>query len=330
MNLLDTISVKRKKPINLKHKDVVIFEHEFEKSINAVSIDDLEKASITTSGFLFSGISIYKPFFTTGMSRRSLLKAYLELVKKYFTKVDFLKNVYFVTTSTSANFFHWHLDVLPKLEVLSGFKKSKVVLPSRYASSFYKNTLEFYPGIDFEFLDGGGSCFQLKFFPDTAPTGNYRPEIVKALAKRLKIKPSPTSDTELKIYISRKKAKLRKILNEDEFVKDLVVLGFTILYMEDLTYEEQVSYTSRASTLVSLHGAGLTHMLFMPQSSRVIEIRAEDDTHNNCYYSLASDLNHDYFYVFAKSVDKSKTTGEANFLFHENFVDEIKGIIEYE
>ena len=74
--------------------------------------------------------------------------------------------------------------------------------------------------------------------------------------------------------------------------------------MEDWSYEEQISYTSRASVLLSLHGAGLTHMLFMPKGSKVIEIRLDGDSLNNCYFSMASGLDHDYFYIYSTLFDQ--------------------------
>ena len=34
----------------------------------------------------------------------------------------------------------------------------------------------------------------------------------------------------------------------------------------------------------------------MKKKSTVIEIRSKGDTTNNCFFSLASDMEHDYFY----------------------------------
>jgi hypothetical protein len=38
-------------------------------------------------------------------------------------------------------------------------------------------------------------------------------------------------------------------------------------------------------------------MLFMPAGGSVLELRNREDDHNNCFYSLASELDHRYYYM---------------------------------
>jgi hypothetical protein len=38
-------------------------------------------------------------------------------------------------------------------------------------------------------------------------------------------------------------------------------------------------------------------MMFMSEGGQVLELRNEGDSHNNCYFSLASALSHDYYYL---------------------------------
>jgi capsular polysaccharide biosynthesis protein len=54
----------------------------------------------------------------------------------------------------------------------------------------------------------------------------------------------------------------------------------------------------QCSSLISLHGAGLSNMLFMKQGSIVLELRMKGDQQNLCYYSLASALSINYYYLF--------------------------------
>jgi hypothetical protein len=44
-------------------------------------------------------------------------------------------------------------------------------------------------------------------------------------------------------------------------------------------------------------------MLFMPPGN-ILELRHEADTHNNCYFTLASDLDHLYYYMRCRSNEK--------------------------
>ena len=48
-------------------------------------------------------------------------------------------------------------------------------------------------------------------------------------------------------------------------------------------------------------------MLWMNEKSKVLEIRARDNCNDNCYFTLASDLGHDYFYVIADKTDPKKS-----------------------
>lgn len=89
--------------------------------------------------------------------------------------------------------------------------------------------------------------------------------------------------------------------------------GFTVMQFENLTFEDQVRIASGARFLVSNHGAGLMNMLFMPTSSRVLEIRKRDPQ-MLCFYSLASGLGLDYFYVFADEVDPQEDSHNTDLL----------------
>lgn len=104
-----------------------------------------------------------------------------------------------------------------------------------------------------------------------------------------------------RIYISRRLAGRRRIVNESEIVQIFKKLDFQLIRAEDLSFEDQVKLFSRARYLVSNHGAGLTNMLFMKEGGRVLELRHVSDYVNNCYFNLASALNLKYYYQLCKA-----------------------------
>jgi capsular polysaccharide biosynthesis protein len=57
---------------------------------------------------------------------------------------------------------------------------------------------------------------------------------------------------------------------------------------------------SNADVLMGVHGAGLTNMLACKSDCRIIELRGSQDTTNNCFFSLASALELDYYYFMTK------------------------------
>jgi capsular polysaccharide biosynthesis protein len=110
-----------------------------------------------------------------------------------------------------------------------------------------------------------------------------------------------------RIYISRKKSKRRHISNEDAVEETMRCYGFTILCMEELSFFQQAAIFSHARYLVSIHGAGLTNMLFMKQNASVLELqmkqRERSEAVSFAYWYLADVLGHRYYYQFCTPSD---------------------------
>jgi capsular polysaccharide biosynthesis protein len=81
---------------------------------------------------------------------------------------------------------------------------------------------------------------------------------------------------------------------------------FRIIRSENHSFAEQVRIASRARYLVSNHGAGLTNILFMSPDTNVLELRHVTDRVNNCYFTLASALNLNYFYQSCEPADRDE------------------------
>ena len=132
-----------------------------------------------------------------------------------------------------------------------------------------------------------------------ARTGNFNDPVLRDLQKRFE---DPLStDADGRVFVSRSKAPTRRILNDTEVVAIMRDHGVAVVHMEDLTFEEQVALMRRTRTLIGTHGAGLTNMLFMPPGGQILEIRAAGDAHNNCYFTMASALDHTYRYVLGEA-----------------------------
>ena len=129
----------------------------------------------------------------------------------------------------------------------------------------------------------------------TAPSGHYNEEIIRGVREVL-LSAYGDSDQGEKIYISRRNAAKRRIVNEDEVTRVLARFGFQTIYTEEFSFAQQVQVCSRARYIVSNHGAGLTNILFMPEAGSVLELRHREDRINNCYFTLSSALNLNYFY----------------------------------
>lgn len=74
-----------------------------------------------------------------------------------------------------------------------------------------------------------------------------------------------------RLYISRAKARRRRVSNEKELEVLLKSRGFVTLELESLSWQQQVAAFSRARTIVGPHGAGLANLVFCEPGTRVVE-----------------------------------------------------------
>ena len=98
-----------------------------------------------------------------------------------------------------------------------------------------------------------------------------------------------------RIYISRRKARYRRILNEPELLPVLAEYGFSVVCLEDLTTDEQLSVFKFANIIVSPHGAGLANLMYCDPGTKVLEIFAGLNKHD--FFILAASFGLDYFYL---------------------------------
>jgi capsular polysaccharide biosynthesis protein len=75
-----------------------------------------------------------------------------------------------------------------------------------------------------------------------------------------------------RIYISRRSARWRRVINEAEVLACLHPWGFAPVQMETLSLPEQIALMQGAEAVIGIHGAGLTNLAFCPPGTTVIEI----------------------------------------------------------
>lgn len=207
------------------------------------------------------------------------------------------ENGVWIIDNWSAGHFHWFTDALPRLVASKNENDNlPILLPREFQQiSYVTQSLEllkenvFYYNIHKPLKVG-----DLLVTSHTANTGNYNHELICQLRERFLKNFSLTGNK--KIYISRLKSARRKIANETEVVGLLQSHGYEIHYFENYRIEKQVEIISQTKSLVSIHGSGLTNMIFMREGANVLELRNNNDADNNCFYSLASVLNLNYYY----------------------------------
>ena len=113
-----------------------------------------------------------------------------------------------------------------------------------------------------------------------------------------------------KVFISRKKAERRKIVNETEIESLLKEYGFKTVCFEDYSFYEQIAIMKNVKYLIGTHGAGLTNMMFMQTEAKILELHREvekdQDLHSVVYWKLCDALKHDYYYQFCEPVNQDE------------------------
>jgi hypothetical protein len=255
-----------------------------------VSYYDEDSHYMTDASFNFRNINILNPKFLLG---RKIIDG----------------SIYSVLTGGggSSNYFHWLFDLLPRfIPLLKGKDNVDFILIPEPIFSFQKKTLSLL-GIpkekmlfsqDFNFV----KCSNL-FCTNSTRNGQFINSWNVKFLRKAFLKKLPQTD--LKLYISRKDATFRKIINEDEIVDLLVSNGFHILSLSEHDFEDQVLFFSAAKIIISPHGASLANLAFCEKGTRVIEL-----FHPNyitpMYYSLSKILNLDYSYIIGLKTNSNK------------------------
>lgn len=212
----------------------------------------------------------------------------------------------------SLNSFHWIADALQRLYYVEPFIKPDdiIILPKNGLSKLHHQTLEGFANHTYtlgrmEFL----KVPELIMPMHVAPSGHFNPDFIKQFRLKLlnRFKPQPSISLGKRLFLGRDNATNgRRISNATEFEKLLKDYGFTKVNMDKYSFAEQISIANNAEAIISVHGAGLTNILFLDAGSSVIEIRQKGIRNSECYYSMADALDHRYFYVLADLTEPKK------------------------
>jgi capsular polysaccharide biosynthesis protein len=315
---------RRRLPVNFKQDEMALFEHELERVIPPTRLLELRGVGVSSDGLLFKAGKILPESFAfpwqfAQWKKRSVLKFFVSnyLLKK---RRRFERPALWIVDVWSTGYFHWLADALTRLfTVRDRLDEAVLLLPHQYeALDFVRPSLEPFGVRNLEFISPGEVlfCDRLITPTQTAPSGHYNEELIRGVSDLLvgfyngsrRLPPSE------RVYISRSRAAKRNIRNEEEVIDVLRGFDFKIVHAEEHTFAEQVKINSDARYLVSNHGAGLTNMLFMSPGTSVLELRHRTDRVNNCYFTMASALNLNYFYQTCESENPGEDPHTAHLL----------------
>lgn len=210
-----------------------------------------------------------------------------------------------ISASGAEIYYHWMLDIVPRVDLLIKSKK--------------------FDSIDFFILDYSGLPFQRELLKILnieeekiiRSNNNWKFHLI---AERLVV-PSLVSPNDCpsveaclflrkifntqkskqkpyrKIYIKRKTG--RTIINETQVIEILKKYNFEIVSPENMTVAEQAFLYSEAAFVIAPHGAGLTNLVFCEPGTKVIDMFSPEWV-NPCYWILSCQLGLKYSYLIGE------------------------------
>jgi capsular polysaccharide biosynthesis protein len=306
-------------PVNLKPEDTYCFSHEYNRIVDEPGVLKVSNCFILPDGIIYRYLKLVREsvnpcFDHTKYTIRILIG------KIRTNKINYLYNnkirVGVAFDRWSDNYFHWITETIPRIHTLKeSYENVELLLPDTLNKEYHLTVLNRLNINNITWIPSRSVYFVKNILLSryTSDAGVYNPGLLLKVRKALINKTEEyTSNIYDKLYISRAKAKYRRIINENEVTDCLEDYGFTTLRMEEYDFKEQVSLMRNVKYLVSVHGAGLTNMLFMEIGGSILEFRRNGDNHNNCYFSLASVLSHKYFYQFCNTDTQYSNNSEYN------------------
>jgi hypothetical protein len=199
-------------------------------------------------------------------------------------------------------YYHWLLEILPRVLAAHDSQPTAKAVVTKNGPSYIYDALSLL-GIDRVETDRRAVRLHDVLVPGALQASGFVPS---GDVKRLRDSVLPrVSDLHLErsapelVYISRAKDARRKLGNETAVEALVTDLGFDVVYLQDLTWTEQVHRMSGAHVVVSPHGAGLANMIWANALSSVIEIFAVG-AQNDCYARLALQRGANYSFLEAE------------------------------
>lgn len=322
--ILEGKKIIRSFPKNISNKEKKYFEPFIEGYSKPAEIKEFKNISINNELFMKEKFMFYILIESFGDTWQNKIYNQPKYQIKNFIK-NFLRKKRKVNNAlwcfdqfSTGGYYHWITEICPRLWVADKHVDSSIpLLVPQYFFEKWNFSDAFFKAFNREIITFNGNeviyVKKLTFVGQTGGIMNFLPLSIHGSTKYLKNHYLNNNNTEnnQKIYISRNKSNKRTLLNEAEIIPLLNEYGFKIIYTEELSIEEQIKLFSQTSHLLSIHGAGLSNLVFMQPNSKVIEIRHEElNPMLNFFYTLSHTFNMQYYYVFG--INKGDTLPNEN------------------
>lgn len=214
-----------------------------------------------------------------------------------------------------SNYYHWMIESLPRLIIAqSCYKDCKILLPYD-VHQYVIASLELLGiknferiGIDETILAHRLTMPEIIYYNGVENEDEPPPQHAVAVShplaneelilpvRRKLLEGFAPKDPFRKVYVSRSRSRMRRLVNEQEILPSLEASGFEIVFFEGMSLIEQIRLMQETSIFAGVHGSNMVNILFLPNTAKVIELMNEHQL-NDAFYLLASTIGIDYYSV---------------------------------
>ena len=210
------------------------------------------------------------------------------------------------------NYYHWLLEFLPRLApvvdpeipcFLSEWRNAQVIVPPRL-QPWMRETLRVLGLSDGSLYESTGEqlqCDRLLFCSRLGRPMNTPRWAIEWLRSRFLRNPPAKTGRCKRLFVSRRNAAKRRLVNEQEIEALLQADGFETVVLEGMPVVEQARLFAGAEIIVAPHGAGLANVVFS-RNAKVIEI-FEPSWVWPTFCALSLDSDNDYHCLIGRAVN---------------------------
>lgn len=185
----------------------------------------------------------------------------------------------FHAMSATRGIYHWLVDRVP---LLAWMFQDGITLPTILlrdtAPKFERNTLDLLGLKGLEVQSVGDAVFVKRLllsrvgFHGLVDWEPIAPVLDTLKAEALKLAQKENVELPKKVYISRRDAARRKLVNEEELETALAARGYVSVLLSEIPLWHQIALMSQADSIIAPHGAGLAHLMVAKRGCEVFEI----------------------------------------------------------
>lgn len=207
------------------------------------------------------------------------------------------------------NYFHFYSDVLGKLYMINNELPQLKHLPLLVAEELYhKRHFQFFlklkPVSEFNWyvhkkneIIEINTAYLLQPMPYDAKYWKW----IRSICKQYILPQHPGK----KIFINRPPATGRHIDNHKEIHQLVRRYGYEIVEMENKTIEEQIALFSSSSHIISIHGAGMTNLVYCHNNTQILEVMPNERISSH-YYWVAKKLGLNYECILGGNLQQNR------------------------